>query len=72
MHWQHNSAPQLTWLNISCREEQVLILSGGLTIHNLRDFPSFSPASARPQYKEFDQAVLDAVTVSDVRYDYTS
>ena len=48
-------------------EEQILILSGGLTVHNLRDFSCFSEATAKPEYKAFDKAILDAVTISDVR-----
>lgn len=44
------------------------MLSGGLTIHNLRDFSSFSETQAQPIYKEFDKAVLDAASVSDVRH----
>ncbi|EPQ58048.1 Extradiol aromatic ring-opening dioxygenase [Gloeophyllum trabeum ATCC 11539] len=44
------------------REEGILVLSGGLTIHNLRDFSSFSPANATKPYKDFHQAVLDALT----------
>ncbi|KAJ3556530.1 hypothetical protein NM688_g1979 [Phlebia brevispora] len=47
------------------REEQVLILSGGLTIHNLGDFSAFSESTANPLYKSFAQAILDAVTVPD-------
>ena len=48
------------------REEQVLIISGGLTIHNLRDFPSFAEETAAPHYKEFDRAILEAVGEQDV------
>lgn len=44
-----------------------MILSGGLTIHNLRDMTSFTPTSPNPAYKDFDKAVLNAVTVTDVR-----
>jgi len=47
------------------REEGILILSGGLTIHNLHDMSSFSPAVAKPVYKAFDQAILDAVSITD-------
>ncbi|SJL04418.1 related to 4,5-DOPA dioxygenase extradiol-like protein [Armillaria ostoyae] len=44
------------------REEGILVLSGGLPIHNLRDFSSFDPNSAKPIVKDFDKAILDAVT----------
>ncbi|KAJ7582588.1 Extradiol ring-cleavage dioxygenase class III enzyme subunit B [Mycena floridula] len=47
------------------RDEGILILSGGLTIHNLRDFSSFSPETASAVCKEFDQAVIKALTIPD-------
>ncbi|KAF9017997.1 Extradiol aromatic ring-opening dioxygenase [Hymenopellis radicata] len=47
------------------RTEGILVLSGGLTIHNLRDISAFAPESAKPVVKEFDKAVLDAVTIPD-------
>ena len=47
------------------REEGYLILSGGLTIHNLRDFSSFAESTAGPIYKEFNQAILDALSIPD-------
>ncbi|KZP02757.1 Extradiol ring-cleavage dioxygenase, class III enzyme, subunit B [Athelia psychrophila] len=45
------------------RQEGYLILAGGLTVHNLRDFPSFAEATAAPVYKEWNQAILDALVV---------
>ncbi|KAF4614834.1 hypothetical protein D9613_002898 [Agrocybe pediades] len=45
------------------REEGILILSGGLTAHNLRDRTSFSPDTARAVHKEFDQAIHRAIAV---------
>ncbi|KAF8078133.1 Extradiol ring-cleavage dioxygenase, class III enzyme, subunit B [Lyophyllum atratum] len=47
------------------REEGILVISGGLTIHNLRDFAAFTPDTAKPIYRDFDRAVLDAVTITD-------
>ena len=35
-------------------------------IHNLRDFASFAEATANSAVKEFNQAILDAVSVADV------
>ncbi|KAF8163133.1 Extradiol ring-cleavage dioxygenase, class III enzyme, subunit B [Crassisporium funariophilum] len=45
------------------REEGILVLSGGLTAHNLRDRDSFSPDTARAIHKEFDQAIHKAVEI---------
>lgn len=53
--------------HLSPREEGILVLSGGLPIHNLRDFSSFDPNSAKPIVKDFDKAILDAVTKPEVR-----
>jgi len=47
------------------REEGILVLSGGLIIHNLRDMASVSPQSAKPSQKEFDKAMLASVNVAD-------
>ncbi|KAI0080608.1 Extradiol ring-cleavage dioxygenase, class III enzyme, subunit B [Panus rudis PR-1116 ss-1] len=50
------------------RHEGILILSGGLIIHNLRDFAGFSEQTGKPIYKAFDKAVLDAVAVEDASF----
>ncbi|KAJ7756848.1 Extradiol ring-cleavage dioxygenase, class III enzyme, subunit B [Mycena maculata] len=47
------------------REEGILILSGGLTVHNLRDPSSFAPQSAKPAHKEFDKALVASANVAD-------
>ncbi|KIJ46386.1 hypothetical protein M422DRAFT_29252 [Sphaerobolus stellatus SS14] len=47
------------------RSEGVLILSGGLTIHNLRDFSAFTEDGARSIYKDFDSAVIAAAGISN-------
>ncbi|GJJ12031.1 hypothetical protein Clacol_006271 [Clathrus columnatus] len=46
------------------RSEEVLIITGGLTIHTFQEFSAFSEKAARPIYKEFDKAVNDAAMVS--------
>lgn len=48
------------------RDEGILILSGGLTAHNLGDRSSFSPDTARAVHKEFDKAVHQAVGIDSV------
>ncbi|KIJ34630.1 hypothetical protein M422DRAFT_34980 [Sphaerobolus stellatus SS14] len=47
------------------RSDGVLVLSGGLTIHNLRDWSAFNEATAEPVFKEFDSAVIRAAGISD-------
>ena len=48
------------------RYEGILILSGGLTIHNLRDRTCFDENNAADIYKQFDNAVIQAVQARDV------
>ncbi|KAI9064279.1 Extradiol ring-cleavage dioxygenase class III enzyme subunit B [Trametes sanguinea] len=47
------------------RREGILVLSGGLVVHNLRDMSSFSEVHANSLVKEFNQAILDAITIAD-------
>jgi len=49
----------------SLRKEGILILSGGLTIHNLRNLESFSPETASLPFRQFNDAVTSAISVSD-------
>lgn len=49
------------------REEGILILSGGLTVHTFEDFTAFSEKTAKPIYKEFSQAILEAAQQPTVR-----
>ncbi|KAI9446652.1 Extradiol ring-cleavage dioxygenase class III enzyme subunit B [Lactarius indigo] len=49
----------------SLREEGILILSGGLTTHNVRDWTSFAPETASLPFRRFDDAVASAISVSD-------
>jgi aromatic ring-opening dioxygenase catalytic subunit (LigB family) len=53
-------------INLGHREEGYLILSGGLMIHNLRDFDGFMESAASP-YKTWNDAILLALSVPDVR-----
>ncbi|KAG2061417.1 Extradiol ring-cleavage dioxygenase class III enzyme subunit B [Suillus hirtellus] len=48
------------------REEGILILAGGLTVHNLRDRKQFSEKSASPDVTMFDQAITVAASKSQL------
>ena len=60
----------MVWVDGFCfaisREEGILILSGGLTVHNLQDRTSFTPETANAPTREFSDAVSSAISVSDV------
>ncbi|KZV67979.1 Extradiol ring-cleavage dioxygenase class III enzyme subunit B [Peniophora sp. CONT] len=47
------------------REEGILILSGGLTVHNLRDLASFHPDTANSKARAFNDAVTQALPIQD-------
>jgi aromatic ring-opening dioxygenase catalytic subunit (LigB family) len=48
------------------RSNGILLLSGGLTIHNLRDRACFHETQSAEIYRKFDNAVTQAVQVRDV------
>jgi aromatic ring-opening dioxygenase catalytic subunit (LigB family) len=47
------------------RKEGILILSGGLMAHNLRDRRSFSLDTATELHKAFDKAIHEAIQIPD-------
>lgn len=49
------------------RSEGVLVLSGGLTIHNLRNRAAFGESTCPEPIKQFEQALVEAVSLADVR-----
>ncbi|KIM32151.1 hypothetical protein M408DRAFT_326809 [Serendipita vermifera MAFF 305830] len=51
----------------SLRTQRILILSGGLTYHNLRDFSAFTEAGAESTHKGFHNAIISALKVEEVR-----
>lgn len=66
------SALEIEWILtvpfcVFIREEGILVLSGGLTIHTFEDFSAFSESTAKPIFKSFDSAISDAVLQSSVR-----
>lgn len=42
------------------REEGILVLSGGLTIHTFADWTAFAENTAKPIFKEFNNAIIEA------------
>lgn len=48
------------------RSEGILILSGGLIIHTFRDFSAFDERTAKPVYKAWHKAVIEAGGTVDV------
>ncbi|KAF7359368.1 4,5-DOPA dioxygenase extradiol-like protein [Mycena sanguinolenta] len=47
------------------RSEGILVLSGGLMVHNLRDWDGFSPLTAKSAHKAFDEAIVASIRVKD-------
>ncbi|GAA6043180.1 hypothetical protein JCM8097_008714 [Rhodosporidiobolus ruineniae] len=47
------------------RSEGILLISGGLTVHTFRDFNSFSPKTAKPQYRDWERSIVEAAAVED-------
>jgi len=58
-NWQVGSAVS------ALREKGYLVLSGGLTIHNLRDPSAFAESTAGPLHKQFNQAIFDALILPE-------
>lgn len=50
----------------SLRSQQILVLSGGLTYHNLRSMTAFVEGAANSAQKEFHQAILTALQIEDL------
>lgn len=48
------------------RSEGILLLSGGLTIHNRHDRSCWHETNSADIYKQFDNAVTQVVQVRDV------
>ena len=53
------------------RGEGILVISGGLTVHNLRDFGSFHSDTANPKARAFSDAVSQALIVEDVSLNHS-
>ncbi|KAG0705220.1 Extradiol ring-cleavage dioxygenase class III enzyme subunit B [Suillus ampliporus] len=67
---ENSNDPQQNWAVgkavSKLREEGILILAGGLTIHNLRNPRQFSEQLASPDVKMFDQAITVAASQSQL------
>ncbi|KAJ7646898.1 Extradiol ring-cleavage dioxygenase, class III enzyme, subunit B, partial [Roridomyces roridus] len=64
-------SPEINWgvgkAVAKLREEGILVLSGGLTVHDLGDYGCFAPETAQPAHIDFDHAIVEAVKVENVR-----
>ncbi len=49
----------------SLRDEGILILSGGLTIHTFKDFSAWSKSTAAQGYLDFETAIKEAAVLED-------
>jgi aromatic ring-opening dioxygenase catalytic subunit (LigB family) len=47
-----------------CRDEGVVILSGGLTIHTFKELDAWDPNKAPQGFKDFERAIVDSVNNS--------
>lgn len=64
--WPRNGVTVHSIDFVDCRRsEGILLLSGGLTIHNLGDLSCFQEQSAKV-YSQFDNAVTRAVQILEV------
>ena len=46
---------------LTSRDEGVVILSGGLTIHTFKEWDAWDPKTAPQGFKDFEKAVVDSV-----------
>ena len=46
---------------LTSRDEGVVILSGGLTIHNFKEWNAWDPKTAPQEFKDFEKAIVDSV-----------
>ncbi|KAJ7606529.1 Extradiol ring-cleavage dioxygenase, class III enzyme, subunit B [Roridomyces roridus] len=64
-------SPEINWgvgkAVAKLREEGILVLLGGLTVHDLGDYGCFAPETAQPAHIDFDRAIVEAVKVENVR-----
>ncbi|KAG1756238.1 Extradiol ring-cleavage dioxygenase class III enzyme subunit B [Suillus paluster] len=67
---ENSDDPQQNWAVgkavSKLREEGILILAGGLTIHNLRNLKQFAEQLASPDVQMFDQAITMAASKSEL------
>ena len=67
LRWVNSTIVSHIRIQVRVRQEGILILSGGLTVHNMQDQASWSEATANILQKDFHQALLNAVS-EDVRF----
>src|SRR5947207_15929041 len=49
---------------LTCSDEGILILAGGLTIHTFKEFDAWNPVTAPQGFKDWERAIVESVSAT--------